>query len=404
MEIFVGLRNMLLKGITSPKLTNDTFRLLLRLIPLTRCACVDGPKSSELLTVYAFFLHLCTNFLLHERDDFCVTAAEKIADVLKQLGGHHLLVKNFKLYANKTYSKLKENWVNDICKYLVLLHVPPYTLVIFSFLVDVLESGDIVYSDAVVKILSTLLNYIDFQNVALYGSELTTVVLRLFKHNLWDSSLYPIHFDNRSSTQPEKLLSDKDTEPVCFKLPKSSWYCPERSLATMHDRFGKLLRACGRELHNHVQVVFSNISVVASEVIEVALQATENLNTTDSHAISAFSAFSVSSMSANIRNTSSSFLTISDDVGGSLTPFQNSVQVHISENSLIENEAGEQRAPLLQHLKNNNSFETKEGLLDELVYSQTVSDIYSNIVFFTFIIDVLLFICLKIVLPLSYFR
>ncbi len=60
-------------------------------------------------------MHLLHCFELPKRDKLCCSSAEAVGDLLTTQG-HKLLGKHFQLYANKTYPKNKETWINDVCK------------------------------------------------------------------------------------------------------------------------------------------------------------------------------------------------------------------------------------------------------------------------------------------------
>lgn len=187
---FPGVQNQLLKGCTSPTLTEPTWLLLSKLILFINAPIMD-PQGlfgfpMNVIAVLPYLIHYYENpnkkcrMTADNINQMCAIQSDKLQNLATVMS----------LYSGGTFSKDSFQWTRCVVKYLLDVYSSA-SLSMISFLVEVLEKGPTIYQPDVLQILHCIIHYVDFQSTSrtIINQQLFSPVAKLTHGTHWKEAL-----------------------------------------------------------------------------------------------------------------------------------------------------------------------------------------------------------------------
>ncbi|CAG0903073.1 unnamed protein product [Darwinula stevensoni] len=160
---FPGLHSLVLKGLTNKDTYEPALALISKFTTLMDLTVVDPSGTVGFpINVMALLPYMIHHY--EDANDLCICSAENIAQVsLEKSSKLENLATVMTLYSHRNFSKESFQWTKCVVKYLhdAYSHL---SLVVITFLVEVLEKGPTLVQAPILNILHCILHYIDIHS------------------------------------------------------------------------------------------------------------------------------------------------------------------------------------------------------------------------------------------------
>eukprot|EP01135_Chromosphaera_perkinsii_P008012 Nk52_evm84s1073 gene=Nk52_evmTU84s1073 len=282
-----GLQIAILKGLTSSLNVDASMELVSRFTLICNDPLVDSDRNGLPLNIISLVPKLISEY--KKPSSLAFSIASNFADECASCRSQNL-PKMFTLYANGTYTKDMDSWVDDFAKYYCEAFFPENDTIVLSFLVTVLEDGSEAYQEPILKILYGLLKHTEknIKNLVAISEDFMSSVARLLRSEYWEAALKVLEATMGVCEIPEKVLSAMaaETHTEIPKRPERCWHANSESKTLARNRILSVVETFGIELNDrklgNLMFAFdsgSNDSFSTEKLVQSHLE--NNLSSTD---------------------------------------------------------------------------------------------------------------------------